>query len=441
MAKFERFVASEHGALVDSDVDGGGGADDTRVLQAILDRAEDDCGVHLVIDGVARTTGLDVRSNTVIEGAYRGCGLFLSDGSERSILRNAHRSRDAMVDCHITLRQLALGGNRDGQVEGWQGGSLPGDLGWDLSGKPNLEFDRSWKSPIQFLGVRDVRIEQLDIRAASSFSLWLANVSNVEVRDLVIDVGYGPYPATGSREEQVAFLDATPPTLDGIHINGPADQIMIDGAVIRTRDDAISLCANDWATTDITQDNLSGPFAGQGPITDVVVQNVHLDSASHGVRLYSADQPIDRVHVNHITGSVEMRGVLVSHFMSEAPGVFGRISLHDIRLEAAPSLTIREWRPEVRDFLDANDMFDEEGDSALLVVNAAVDELRFTNVEARGFDRRPLILVGPDAVVGRFEGEIATWSSTVVAHSFVVAETAHFGEAMLRVRALEAPVQ
>ena len=57
----KKFVASECGAVLDSDVKNGGGTDDTAVLQGILDMAQKDgVGVHLVMDGAALITGLEV---------------------------------------------------------------------------------------------------------------------------------------------------------------------------------------------------------------------------------------------------------------------------------------------------------------------------------------------------------------------------------------------
>jgi hypothetical protein len=400
-ARGPRLLASEHGARLDADLRAGGGADDTLAVQRLLDRARDEGGAHVVVDGVARVSGLDVYSNTVLEGAP-GAGLYLADGAERSIIRNAHRTRDAIVDENITIRGLRLSGNREGQVTGWTGGPLPGDLGWVLDGWPQFESDRSWKSPVQLLGVRGLVVERVEIRNARSFSFWIANVSNVEIRDLAIDVEYGPYPADASVEEQLAFLEATPGNLDGIHVNGPADHVLIDGVDICTRDDAISFCANDWGTVDLTRGDLSGPFAGQGPITDVVVRNAYLRSPSHGIRLLSADQRIDRVRVENVSGSVGMRAVLLSHFVIPAPGDIGSVAFHDVDLRAAPSLSLRDWFP---DLVPAG-TFSEEADSAFFVVNAAVEELSLTDVAVDGTGGRPVLLVGPDARVGSLDAAI-----------------------------------
>src|SRR5262249_32071540 len=106
--------ASTAGAHLDSDLMKGGGTDDTAVLQQLLDRAAGGKPLHLIIDGAALVGGLNVYGNTAIE-CTAGGGLYLKDGSSRAILRNAHRSREAILDEHIELRGCFLNGNRKNQ--------------------------------------------------------------------------------------------------------------------------------------------------------------------------------------------------------------------------------------------------------------------------------------------------------------------------------------
>ena len=89
----KKFVASECGAVLDSDVKNGGGTDDTAVLQGILDMAQKDgVGVHLVMDGAALITGLEVYSNTTIECPSKSCGFFLANGSDCALFTNARKT-------------------------------------------------------------------------------------------------------------------------------------------------------------------------------------------------------------------------------------------------------------------------------------------------------------------------------------------------------------
>src|SRR5688500_10857125 len=82
--------ASASGAALNSNLTSGGGADDTSVLQRILNRAENGRSVHLIIDGPALITGLELYSNTTVE-CTAGGGLYLRENANRAILRNKHR--------------------------------------------------------------------------------------------------------------------------------------------------------------------------------------------------------------------------------------------------------------------------------------------------------------------------------------------------------------
>ena len=72
-------------AKLDSDVHHGGGTDDTKALQKILDEAKNGTAIHLVMDGAALVSGLFVYSNTTIECLNRDCGFFLMPGCREII--------------------------------------------------------------------------------------------------------------------------------------------------------------------------------------------------------------------------------------------------------------------------------------------------------------------------------------------------------------------
>ena len=83
----KKIIASEI-AILDSNVHTGGGTDATEQLQAALDVAKNEGGVHLVMDGAALIKGLKVHSNTVIECINDDCGFFMADHTNRPILTN-----------------------------------------------------------------------------------------------------------------------------------------------------------------------------------------------------------------------------------------------------------------------------------------------------------------------------------------------------------------
>ncbi|MCX6934335.1 MAG: TIM barrel protein, partial [Verrucomicrobia bacterium] len=103
-------VASEAGAKLDSDVNKGGGTDDTALIQSILDRAPKLGSLKLVVDGAILVKGLKVHSNTTIECIGSGSGFFLADHSDRPIIRNADPSATERKNRNLTF----LGGTYNG---------------------------------------------------------------------------------------------------------------------------------------------------------------------------------------------------------------------------------------------------------------------------------------------------------------------------------------
>lgn len=73
-----------------------GGTDDTAGLQRVLDAAVNGTPVHLIVDGVASVSGLNVYGTRTIE-CIGGGGHYLRDRSSRAIIRNVHRSKQFIV--------------------------------------------------------------------------------------------------------------------------------------------------------------------------------------------------------------------------------------------------------------------------------------------------------------------------------------------------------
>jgi polygalacturonase len=379
--------ASELGAALDTDLLTGGGTDDTAVLQEALDRARDGSPLHLILDGPALVSGLDVCGNTTIEG-IAGAGLYLADGSERAALRNANRTRGDVVDEQIVVRGLFVNGNRSGQVQ----------LGsW---GAPQVDLEGAFKPGIEFFGVRHLLLEDITVWNARSFAIWVATASHVTMRRITIDANFGPYPGTESAEAQRAYLDGMPRSnLDGIHINGPSRHILIENVRVRSEDDAIALNANDMMSDDMTGSNEMGPYVGQGPITDVVVRDIVFDDAIQGFRLLSSDQLIDRVLIENVGGTIRHQLALLSNFHHAAQGDFGSVVFRNVNVDPLPSGT---WATIYPDWVARNPEGEADGqvDVPLFSLRARIENLELDGVSARLVDSRPLIRLGNNADVG-----------------------------------------
>ena len=85
--QFMKFILGDYINL-DSNVYTGGGTDVTAEIQKFLDMAGDDFGVHIVVDGAALVSELQVSSNTIIECPSKDCGFYQIDNSDRALLTN-----------------------------------------------------------------------------------------------------------------------------------------------------------------------------------------------------------------------------------------------------------------------------------------------------------------------------------------------------------------
>lgn len=373
-------LASKMGAALNANLFTGGGTDDTSALQAILNRAEHGAPVHLVIDGAALISGLQVYGNTIIE-CINGGGFYLKNGSSRSIIRNAHRSRDAIHDERITVRGCFLNGNRWNQPSAL----LPG-----TNVPSNKEADGTFLTGLQFLGVNDLIIENVTLWNIRAFGALIGNANRVDIRSVIVDYGAAPGDTRNYGNT------------DGLHFTGPLRYVTIDGVKIRTADDALAFNANDYEIDDLTIRNDFGPYVRQGPITDVTVNNVQLMDTVWGIRLLSTKERIDRVTINNVTGTVRGAYVVnISHFVNPTSlGNFGTISISNVDVDrSGPTQWLAE---QIKGWVtDYPEVYRELNGGVLpfISVNSRVESLALQNIETKVTDARPILRVGPDATV------------------------------------------
>jgi hypothetical protein len=367
--------ASEAGAHLDADLKNGGGTDDTTVLQRILDRGADGTPVELILDGPALVGGLDIYGNTIVE-CLNGAGLYLKNGSNRAILRNAHRTRGAVVDENITVRNCLLNGNREHQpTEFVRRPDVP-----ELLIPSNKDSEGTYISGLQFLGVKHLIIEGNVVLNTCAFGILIANATDVNISDITIN----------SSTDQA--------TTDGLHFKGPIRNLSINNAKIRTGDDALAFDANDYETDDITTRNDYGPYVGQGPISDVSVSNLQLIDAVSGIRILSTNERIDRITISDVTGTVRGGSVVnISHWVNQSHfGNVGSIVIDNVNvdrydydqanLDALAEIYSHD-KPLSDDFNGASMPF--------VTVNARVESLKIAGLVTTVSDSRPIIRLGP----------------------------------------------
>jgi hypothetical protein len=366
--------ASTVGAHLDSDLLKGGGTDDTLPLQGLLDKAASGPAVHLIIDGPALVSGLNLYGNTTIE-CTAGAGLYLKDGSRRAILRNAHRSRGAITDEHIEVRGCFLNGNRDHQ-------RLP-EAPLDHGDSWKREPDRTFISGLQFFGVNYLTIENVTVWKTLAFGALIANASYVDIHDVIIDDG-------GGGEADVQEYDNT----DGLHFKGPLRYVSIDSLKLRVGDDGIALNANDFETNNITTRNDFGPYVGQGPMSDVTISNItFLPGQISGIRILSTSERIDRIAVNNVTGVVRAFLLEISHWQNPTSfGNVGSVSISNVTVDQQPSV------------------YDKY---CFICINGHIATLSLHQITTAVLNNRPLISIGPRAAVGTLDVDLTAIDPTL----------------------------
>jgi len=294
--------ASQTGASLDSHVLAGGGSDDTEALQAALDRAPDLGSLHLIIDGAARVSGLNVHSNTTIECVNPACGFFLADWANRAILRNANPSRVQIIDKNITVLGGTYNNNRRNQIHHTQ--------------------DNQWVTAMDFFGIEQLTLRDVVIRDQRSFAVFVSNWRRVHMEHI-----------------DILLTDrANAENTDGLHFCGPGQFLTLRDIHGCTYDDFIAINADDGHTEYNAQGELVhngglGPYASFGDITDVLIDGVVLDEAAQGIRFLSRISRIDRVVVRNMIGSYRSYGFFMDPFWTKG-GNYGNIVFDTIDLRA-----------------------------------------------------------------------------------------------------------
>ena len=167
------YRASDYVTL-SSDVRLGGGEDVTEGLQAILDRAKIEGGVHLVMDGAARVSGLRVYSNTTVECLTRDCGFFQTAGSDCALITNADRDFYRRNTRNVRL----LGGTYNQDLRQRHDRPTLGEEEERLFGKSRFIF------ALEFYGIEHLELRDLTVRNFRTFAVTVGGFQNVTIENV-----------------------------------------------------------------------------------------------------------------------------------------------------------------------------------------------------------------------------------------------------------------
>lgn len=254
---------------------GDGLHDDTLSLQEMLDTRGivtlEKPGTYLI------TKTLIIHSNT---------RFVLSPGAK---LLAAPMSRCALIE-----NEHFAGGGRDENI-GIVGGIWDGncdEMGLVAEYESEHRLDDPY-SPALFKGklIRFAHIDRISltgmtVRNPVSYGVQIADVRGFVVRDFFFDYNwhFG--------------------TTDGIHINGPACDGVIENLAGTTNDDLVSLTTYDEPHAEVTL----------GPIENVVIRNLTARNGYSGIRLLSGENyPLRGVHIDGLYGTYRHHAVVISN--------------------------------------------------------------------------------------------------------------------------------
>ena len=328
--------ASKIGCALDCDLRSGrnkytrgAATDDAPRINAAMAAASADNPITLIIDGSALISGLFLPAggHWGIAGLGCGTGFFISTGTNNDGIHNGPPGAGAPQEPgppsplrgqNISLKNFTVNGN---QGRGFDGNSTSGTIQGN---------QYRWLFGINLMNLDNIDIQNVVVVNTPAYHIRFNNVGNVAVSGCV-------FKSSGL-------------STDGLHFDGPSNDITIADCHFETGDDSIAL---------------NCPEGYSGNISRVNVTNCTFNSLSL-MRLYTSSGgparfTIDDVTVSKCKGNVwegafliglgngsnlnSIASLAISDCVLQAPTIlalaenFGDISLKNVTLQPSPSLT------------------------------------------------------------------------------------------------------
>jgi hypothetical protein len=307
--------ASEIGCALDCDlrtgrhlIHGGEATDDGPRINAAMANASPSNPITLIIDGPALISGLYLPADGSwgIAGLGYGTGFFIKSGSNSDGIHNGGRAAGIPSDpgppvpargSGVSLSNFTINGN---QGDGHNGDSTTGTYQGDGT--------KAWDVCINLMNLNNIIIENVVAVNAPSYHFRLSNVGNVTISGCVMR-------SSGNNT-------------DGIHFDGPANDISITNCDISCGDDAIAL---------------NCPEGYRGDIARVKVSNCTFRSLTL-MRLYSTGNGfhynIDTVTISQCTGTFLLAGLAIGDGTGANPKSVTGVQVSDCTLTSPTVLDI-----------------------------------------------------------------------------------------------------
>lgn len=243
---------------------------DTKRIQEMLDR----CGEVFIPSGrymIDKT--LIIHDNTTLILAA-DAEMFLCDNANCDIIHNDGLAKK--YNKNITVQGGIWNGNNKGQVRHVRD--------FEDIGKP-FDINFYYGIMMRFVGVENFVFRDLTLKDPEAYPVQMSMIRNFTVENITFD------------------YNMLRTNMDGIHVNGPAENGVIRHIRGATNDDMVALNCDDCYETEITR----------GPINNVYVEDLYCEGGYTAVRLLSCGDPLTNVTIKNVKGSYRYNAVSFTH--------------------------------------------------------------------------------------------------------------------------------
>lgn len=308
--------ASEIGCALDCDLStgrhkqsGGAATDDGPRINAAMAGASASNPITLIIDGSALISGLFLPAGGYWSIAGLGCGtgFFIKSGTNNDGIHNGDPSAAIPSDPgppapprgkNVSLSNFTLNGN--------QGNGHSGDSSTGM----RLGSKQAWFFGINLMSLDNVTVENVVVVNTPAYHFRFSNCGHVTVTGCV--------------------MQSKGPSTDGLHFDGPANDITISKCRFLTGDDAIAL---------------NCPEGYMGNISRVTVTDCTFDSWSL-MRLYTTwggpTYRIDNVSVSNCNGTFDETAFFIGLSGGSLPDSVTGLTVSDCDLTAPTVVALAE---------------------------------------------------------------------------------------------------
>jgi hypothetical protein len=274
-------------------VQGDGITDDAAAIQALLDSRTP--VVYLPPPKKFYLIGkaLRIHSNQMLR-LDRTTIIRLADNANDYMLINADK-QNGDINIHVT-----------GGV--WDGNNLHQTCPYHQGDRGEGGLKKYMGSVFFLMNVENLWIEGLTVKDPETFGVHLAKVRKFTVRDIVFDYN-------------MELINE-----DGVHINGPSSEGLVQNLKGNTNDDMVALNSDDHPMFE----------PSLGAITDIRIDGLWADNGFTAVRMLSggSGSPIKRIHVSNIFGAFRFHGIIFTYynFHKGEPGLIEDVKIDNVHI-------------------------------------------------------------------------------------------------------------